>query len=234
MFIAIEGADACGKDTQTKLLEEALVKAGRNVFTFSFPRYDTPLGKLIRRHLEGHCALMDERSRDSSDIRVDGDTYYAKSDADALMFQSLMHADKSDASTAIKQYLKDGYVVLADRWWPAGFAYGAADGLPPEWMVSMSSVLPQPDLNLLIDVSEEEALRRRPKLRDRYEKDRTKQIVVGSWYRALWREGRWRRTGGRWVEIDGHGDKLEVHRRIVKAVRHSPADDLLKDMIGKG
>jgi dTMP kinase len=54
ILIDIEGADGSGKATQTKLLTEALQKAGREVATFSFPRYyESRAGKLIGELLAG-------------------------------------------------------------------------------------------------------------------------------------------------------------------------------------
>jgi len=46
-MIVIEGTDCSGKATQTRLLKERLEKEGQKVFTFSFPDYESPTGKII-------------------------------------------------------------------------------------------------------------------------------------------------------------------------------------------
>ena len=55
MLIAIEGIDQSGKATQAKMLHRRLEKVyGHvNVFTKSFPRYDTRIGMEIKAYLEG-------------------------------------------------------------------------------------------------------------------------------------------------------------------------------------
>ena len=54
-IITIEGTDCSGKETQSKILYENLVKEGYEVYRDSFPMYDTPTGKII-----GGCYLGKE------------------------------------------------------------------------------------------------------------------------------------------------------------------------------
>ena len=53
-LVVLEGIDGAGKATQMKLLAQYLRKSGHVVTTFSFPRYSTPLGKLIHEYLHGN------------------------------------------------------------------------------------------------------------------------------------------------------------------------------------
>ena len=46
-LIVIEGTDCSGKETQSKMVVEKLRKKGINIFTYGFPRYDTPTGKIV-------------------------------------------------------------------------------------------------------------------------------------------------------------------------------------------
>lgn len=46
-LIVIEGTDCSGKDTQSKLLLKRLSDIGIKVYEDSFPKYDTPTGKII-------------------------------------------------------------------------------------------------------------------------------------------------------------------------------------------
>jgi dTMP kinase len=188
VFIVIEGADGVGKATQVKLLAERLAKCGYESEVFSFPRYGTPLGQIIGEHLR----------------RATGGR------SDAITLQCMMTADKYDAAMRILERIGSGAFVVCDRWWPSAFAYGVADGLPPEWLVNIHDRLPVPDLNILIELPADESLQRRPELRDRYEKDRVLQDRVRENYRTLWREN----VSTRWPVVDGGGTPEEVHERV--------------------
>ena len=52
-FFVLEGLDGSGQDTQGKLLEELLVKNGRQAILTNEPTYDGEVGKRIRRILRG-------------------------------------------------------------------------------------------------------------------------------------------------------------------------------------
>lgn len=52
-IIVIEGTDGSGKATQTKLLMERLKEEGYNIFTTSFPKYDSDSSALVKMYLNG-------------------------------------------------------------------------------------------------------------------------------------------------------------------------------------
>ncbi|AXH70972.1 thymidylate kinase [Vibrio phage BONAISHI] len=65
-FIAIEGVDSVGKETQTKLLKEWLgtFLDSKNIHTYSYPDYSSKTGKLVRSYLNGEfgdAVTMDPR-----------------------------------------------------------------------------------------------------------------------------------------------------------------------------
>lgn len=208
MHVVIEGCDAVGKNTQAKLLAERLQPSA----LFSFHRYDTPLGALIKAHLVGKVRL--DVWHESGMLYSSPICSWERANEDPLMFQCLATIDKYDAANDIRAAQADGKHIICDRYTQSALAYGLADGLDEAWLRRIQSSLPVPDLNLFIDVSEEEALRRRPQLRDRYEKDREKQRKVRGIYRSVWSTG----GPGRWETIDGHGSVEEVHEAIMRAV----------------
>ncbi len=59
-IICIEGVDGVGKQTQTELLKEYLVKQGKTVNTVSFPRYGNNMATGVEKYMRG------DYSRDSS------------------------------------------------------------------------------------------------------------------------------------------------------------------------
>lgn len=203
LLIAIEGLDASGKATQSKRLAARLTG-----FVFSFPRYDAlPLGPVIRAHLLGQVALRDWDKA--------GDVYRIHA-ADATMFQSLMLADKCDSSVEIRKMLAGGRHVVCDRWIPSSLCYGRGDKLDPAWLDRMHATLPQADINVFLNVSPEEALRRRPEARDRYELDRQKQALVRRNYEHLWAE---HKGDPRWAVVDGEADVDTVEEHVWQAVQ---------------
>lgn len=46
-IIVIEGTDGSGKETQSKKIKEYYINKGLNVKSFSFPKYDSPTGKIV-------------------------------------------------------------------------------------------------------------------------------------------------------------------------------------------
>ena len=46
-IILIEGTDCSGKETQSKMLIDALKEEGYQVESFDFPHYDSPTGRII-------------------------------------------------------------------------------------------------------------------------------------------------------------------------------------------
>lgn len=96
-FIAIEAPDGCGKKTQVALLIKRFKKEGYKVRTIDFPQYyDNFFGKLI-----GECLAGEH-----------GD--FAK--LDPKIASVLYAADRYESSKKIKKWLKDGCVVIADRY----------------------------------------------------------------------------------------------------------------------
>ncbi len=208
MHIVIEGTDAAGKNTQATMLVNRLREMGGfDVVHLSFPRYETLLGKAILRHLKRETTLVE--------VSLSKHLHLPASPDDPLAFQCMMLADKVDAASLISQASSRGAVVICDRWWQSSYSYGKADGLDEEWLMSTGLALPQADLNIFLDLSPEEALKRRPNLRDRYETDREKQQSVRKNYRKLWDSFFRLPDSGRWVTIDSSPSVDEVHEAIM-------------------
>lgn len=61
-IFVIEGTDGSGKQTQTNLIYERLIKDEKNVFKTSFPNYDNPSSGPVKEYLSGNI------SKDPNDI----------------------------------------------------------------------------------------------------------------------------------------------------------------------
>lgn len=214
-LIVIEGGDACGKRTQTEALRQRLATLETRVppMLLSFPRYNTPLGEAIIRHLKGKIIVGDITGQVG-----DGVEYLAvRAREDPLVFQCMMVADKYHAAAEAEAHLRRGGHVICDRWWQSAFVYGSSDGLDPVWLRDVHRLMPVADISILIDVPAHEASGRRPVARDRYEESMAKRADVRRLYLETWDAHR-KDAQGEWDVVDGRGIVDEVHEQIWKLV----------------
>ena len=66
---------------------------------------------------------------------------------------------------------QDGGVVVCDRYLASSVAYGEAQALDPDWLLTVQKHLPQPSLTVLLDIPPDASLQRKQRDRDRYEQD---------------------------------------------------------------
>lgn len=174
MIACIEGGDAVGKNTQSKILAERL-KAKH----FAFPNYETKTGKAILGNLKREW-IVERGDSFEGDIEP--------VDINALALQSLFLANRMECQAELAAAARAGHVVF-DRYIMSGEVYGALDGLDPKWLHSMNDALPvQPDVYILLDAPVDEGFRRRPERRDRYETDRNRLELVRKKYIELFKE----------------------------------------------
>lgn len=147
-FIVIEGSDGSGKTTQYKLLAERLKSDGFRVKEIKFPRYEEEASYFVRKYLNGD---------------------YGTADSLGPYTPSLFYAlDRYDAGPQIKQWLADGYIVLADRFIAANKAH-QGNKIPDKetrmeyynWLDQLEFNMlgvPKPDLNIVLSLPHEFAL----------------------------------------------------------------------------
>lgn len=206
MIIACEGLDACGKGTHVKRLGEKL-----NARTWKFPNVETQIGRLLYEHLAGRWW-----AQKSADVEAMADKRADYVGLDALVFQAMQIMNRMEVLGEILEVATKQDVVF-DRYWQSGYAYGGADGLDSEWLKRCHASLPQPDLNLLLDIDLTQSLERRPDRRDRYEKHaEILHHVIGN-YRRLWIEER-AKCPKRWVIVDARGSIDDTAVQIDAAI----------------
>jgi dTMP kinase len=147
LFVAFEGLDQSGKETQAALLGDRVSSGGRVVKLVSFPDYDTPIGVELGR------ALVGERE-------------YA-----ADLMQLLYVANRYEHRDTLAEALAAGTMVICDRYVASSIAYGEAQGLDGAWLRDIQRHLPEPDLTVLLDITPDVSLTRKAVGRDRYERD---------------------------------------------------------------
>ncbi len=103
LFLAIEGTDGAGKNTQATLLIKRLENEGYQVASFDFPRYDQPSSYFVRQYLNGEYGSGD-----------DVGPYVAS------MFYAL---DRYEAAPQIREALEAGKIVVANRYAGSNMAH---------------------------------------------------------------------------------------------------------------
>jgi dTMP kinase len=128
-FICIEGLDKSGKTSQSILLVEALCKKGFDAIYTTEPS-NGEIGTFIRKY------LLNRKQRLSAVV-------------EALLFA----ADRADhTNNQIKPLLREGKVVVSDRYLYSSLAYQGAAGLGLEWIKSINKDALKPDLAIYLDV----------------------------------------------------------------------------------
>ncbi len=170
-FIIIEGIDQSGKKTQSILLRNRLKKKGYKVGYISFPKYNTSIGKLVKK-----CLRDDSFSLEMSHI--------------------LLSANRWESEKEIRYKLENMDFVVCNRYCDSNIAYGLANGLKKEWLENLDLGLPKSDLTILIDIPITESVLRKSENRDRYEKDKKFLNNVKSRYKKLSTMNKWSRIKG--------------------------------------
>ena len=206
-LFAIEAIDAAGKATQSKLLNDWLNKhwPGSSTLT-SFPDYSSPTGKLI-------LSLLKEEWWPSYSTWPGS----KETDADrALLLQALMtqnRYEKYNLLTSVKH--SPTRHLVCDRYFASGLVYGQADGISLDYLRGVHDGLPPADLWILIDISAEESVARRPIRRDEYERRAGFMESVREKYLQLFKNPP---HDGIWAVIDGMLKPEEVHQQITDTV----------------
>lgn len=207
MLIAIEAIDAAGKNTQAKLLNDWLNENWPESSTLtSFPDYSSPTGKMI-------LSLLKEEWWQSFETWPG----QAQIDADrALLLQALMTQNRYEKYQMLVSKKHSPYHhLVCDRYFASGLVYGQADGLSLDYLRGVHDALPSADLWILIDITAEESVRRRPIRRDEYEKRAGFMEAVREKYLALFKQPP---HDGSWVVINGMQSPEDVHRAIIATV----------------
>lgn len=110
-FIVVEGTDCSGKETQSRLLVEKLTEMGEKAIRLTFPKYDSPTGKIVGGPYLGkeeisECWFPEGAVNVSPYVTS---LYYA--------------ADRKYNEKEIRDYLDQGYYVICDRYVSSNMAH---------------------------------------------------------------------------------------------------------------
>ena len=182
-LIAIEGIDQAGKKTQAHLLAAEIRKAGVIASVWNFPDYTTSIGKQLRAYLQGKIRL------------------------DLHLVHLLYAANRWEVADDLRRRLERREAVIVNRYSPSNLAYGAAHGLPRDWLVSLEEGLPRPNVVIVLDIPPRVSAGRKRTRRDVHEADlpylkkvRRQYLQLGSRYG--------------WTIVDGRQDPATVRRFV--------------------
>lgn len=154
MFITFEGIEGCGKTTQIELLHAYLTGKGRKIIKTREPG-GTPFGESLRN------AFLHANTN-----------VYPLSELLVFMAMRAQHVDE-----LILPALKEGTIVLCDRFADASYAYqGYGRGIDLTTIDTLNRLVGKgikPDLTILLDCPVDKGLRRKAEsaLMDRFEKE---------------------------------------------------------------
>jgi dTMP kinase len=188
-IIVFEGIDKAGKTTQAKLLEK---KLGSKCVRIDFPDYSTPVGKEIRKFLDGKRNYPDE------------------------VKMMLLSANRWEKKGEIEKMVSKGTTVIMNRYYQSNLVYGISKGLKLDWLLSLDKGLPKADLVIVIDIRPKTLASRSKNVVDTFEKDLELIRRVKKNYRILANKFNWRTVEGEKSVNEVHGQVLRIVRKFVK------------------
>lgn len=188
-FIVLEGGEGCGKGTQIRRLEEYLRNKGRDVVVVREPG-GTNAGEEIRN------ILLHSRSELSADAQM------------LLYYAARMQLNNE----VIKGYLKEGKIVLSDRYDLSTYIYQVlTQGASKRIFAVLRESVIRPDLEIVIDIKNvQESLERARMSSGTYDRFESKDIEFHSKIVKFYRE-----NGSRIIKP---GEIEEVWERLKKVV----------------
>ncbi|MBS7636843.1 dTMP kinase [Candidatus Bathyarchaeota archaeon] len=186
-FICVEGLDGCGKTTQAKILMRKLRKIGYDAVYTAEPSRGK-IGRFIKRY----CLHGGKR---------------VSSIVEALLFA----ADRYEHVEAeIIPALKNGKIVISDRYLYSSLAYQGAAGLNIEWIRRINEHAIPPNLAIFIDVEPDTVIKRLKPKKSVMENLETQRKVREVYLKFV--------ENGELVRVDGNKSKREVAKEVLSTV----------------
>lgn len=146
-LIVLEGIDGSGKTTQLNLLIKKFKKENIKFKTIDFPQYTSESSYFIRQYLNG---------------------FYGDWQGVGPYQTSIFYAlDRFDATPKIKKWLRDGYLIISNRYTASNLAHQGSKIKNQnkrrnffKWIINFEHNLlgiPRPDLNIILYLKAEMA-----------------------------------------------------------------------------
>ena len=136
-FIVFEGLDGSGQSTQAALLRDFLIKHGYDFILTKEPTQNSDAGKQIRQILDMKISMESQK------------------------IQEFFTQDRKEhLENLVSPSLKEGKIVICDRYFFSTFAFGVSDNLDLEWLINLNNNFLYPDITFLLKVSPEVCVQR--------------------------------------------------------------------------
>jgi len=187
VFIVFEGIDGSGKSTHIKKLANELRNIGYYVIETAEPSKDE-IGSFIRRYAK----------RNDGRLPVE---------VEALLFAAdrRMHL-----KNVIEPALRNGHIVISDRYLHSTLAYQGALGLELDWIRELNRFAMKADLTILLDILPEFSLQRMKRKKTVFEETDYLSKVRGIYLEFV--------KQGEMVKIDADRSKKVIYEEILLAV----------------
>ena len=166
-FIVLEGLDGSGKSTQAKLLVKHLKQEEHKVEIIDFPRHGEKPAWLVDEYLRGKYGSVEEVSSYCASI------FYA--------------CDRYDAGFQIRKWLKEGKIVVADRYLASNIGHqgGKIKNKKErkkyfDWLYHLEYEIlkiPKPNYNFILKTSPALSLKLANKITDKEKKAKRKAYL---------------------------------------------------------
>lgn len=191
MIIVIEGGDQAGKKTQTTMLRNALKKRKIKTKTFSFPDYNTPIGKEISKYLEGKRKFTPQ------------------------VIHCLLAANRWEKLNEILRAQSKNSILIMNRYYQSNLVYGLANGMKQKWLENLDAGLPRADLVILLDVTQTESFNRKKTNRDKFEKNEEFLRKISKIYRTIAKKKHWKIIDASKSKNEVHEEILKVFSKKI-------------------
>lgn len=191
MIIVIEGGDQAGKLTQSTMLEKSLKKRKIKTKLFHFPDYKTPIGKEIRKYLDGKRKFLPQ------------------------VIHCLLAVNRWEKLQEISSAQEKNSVLIMNRYYHSNLVYGIANGMKPKWLESLDEGLPKADLVILLDISQKESFRRQKTNRDKFEKNEEFLRKISKIYRKVAKQKRWKIIDATKTKEEVHEEILKTFAKKI-------------------
>ena len=191
MIIVIEGGDQAGKLTQSMLLEKALKKRKIKTKLFHFPDYKTPIGKEIRKYLDGKRKFPPQ------------------------VIHCLLAANRWEKLNEILTAQEKNSVLIMNRYYHSNLVYGIANGMKKKWLENLDTGLPKADLVVLLDITQKESFQRQKTHRDKFEKNEIFLRKISKIYLTTAKKKHWKIIDASKSKQEIHEEILKIFSRKI-------------------
>lgn len=191
-IIVVEGTDKAGKETQSRLLINALKISGIRCAKMDFPDYSTPIGQEIR-------AFLDGRRNYTMEVK-----------------HMLLSANRWEKKNEIERMIKKDTIIIMNRYYQSNIVYGVSHDLGLKWLLNLDKGLPKEDLAIVLEVNPNISYQRAPGDRDTFEMDQKLLMKVHKNYRILAKQFNWKIIDGDRDSEQVHNEIMNIVKNILK------------------